>query len=459
MERMTKTERTLFGTDGIRGRAGVYPLTAEMALKLGQVAADVLLNDRYGHHWPKVVIGKDTRQSGDMFEAAVAAGLNSRGVDVRLAGVVPTPAVAMLIEETDASFGIVISASHNPFEDNGIKFFGGDGYKLDDSIELALELALESPPSSTALPGIGRTAPLDDAAERYMHFVAEHAGEPNLLAGMKIALDTANGAASETSPAILSALGAEVHTFHNQPNGININADCGCTHAGRIESLVRETGAYVGVSHDGDADRVLLCDETGSVLDGDEMMAIAAISMLSEGSLRNETLVATQMSNMGLDRAVEEAGGKVLRTKVGDRYVVEAMRKHDFNLGGEQSGHFVFRDLNTTGDGIISAVQILSIVQQSGKPLSELRQLMKPFPQVQKNIRVSQKPDLADVHSVQEALAEVHRGLGERGRVLMRYSGTEPLLRILVEGEDADAIGGYIERIAEAAMESIGAAK
>lgn len=453
---MTKTDRTLFGTDGIRGKAGVYPVTAELALKLGQVAADVLLNDRYGHHWPQVIIGKDTRQSGDMFESAVAAGLNSRGVDVRLAGVVPTPAVAMLIEETDASFGVVISASHNPFEDNGIKFFGGDGYKLDDSIELALELALESPPPSVPQSGIGRTALLEDAAERYIRFVTESAGDPDLLNGMKIALDTANGAAFETSPAILEALGAEVLTFHNEPNGININADCGCTHAGRIESLVRETGASVGVSHDGDADRVLLCDENGSVLDGDEMMAIAAISMLSEGSLRNGTLVATQMSNMGLDRAVEAAGGKVLRTKVGDRYVVEAMRKHDYNLGGEQSGHFVFRDLNTTGDGIISAVQILSVVQQSGKPLSELRHLMNPFPQVQRNIRVSHKPDLADVPCVQEALAEVHRSLGARGRVLMRYSGTEPLLRILVEGENAHAIEGHIDRIAEAAMESIG---
>ncbi len=461
---MSKKERVLFGTDGIRGKAGNYPLTAPTILKLGQVAADVLLASRPGEHvggvWPVVVIGKDTRQSGDMLEAAIAAGLNSRGVDVRLAGVIPTPAIAQLTRELKAAFGIVISASHNPFDDNGIKFFGPDGYKLDDSIELMIETALLADNSIRGIredfsSAIGRTAPLEDAVDRYVHFVT-HGNETSLLGGLTIALDVANGAAWQTSPAILSALGAKVLTFHNHPNGLNINRDCGCTHPASIEKIVRETGAHAGVSHDGDADRVLLVDETGSVLDGDEIMAIAAISMLSEGTLNQNTLVTTVMSNAGLDKAIKDAGGHVLRTNVGDRYVVEMMKKGGYNLGGEQSGHFIFRDFNTTGDGIVSAVQLLSIMQQSGKPLSELRKMMKHFPQVQKNVRVKEKPDLRTVTSVHQLVLETETTLGDGGRVLMRYSGTEPLLRILIEGQDPVYIEGQIEKIATAAQTAIG---
>jgi phosphoglucosamine mutase len=448
-------ERTLFGTDGIRGKAGEYPLTVETVVKLGQAAAEVLLDGRAGSDWPIVVIGKDTRQSGDMFESAIAAGLNSRGVDVRLAGVVPTPAIARLTRELEAAFGIVISASHNPFPDNGVKFFGPDGYKFDDEIELALEKKLLSESTDPETCRIGRTAPLPDAAERYIHFVT-HGLEADLLAGLQIAIDTANGSAFQTSPAILEALGATVTTFHGEPSGLNINDGCGCTHRDEIESIVRQSKADVGVSHDGDADRVLLCDEKGEVLDGDEIMAIAAIAMLAEGTLRKKTLVATVMSNAGLDEAISNAGGKVIRTDVGDRYVVEAMKKGDYNFGGEQSGHFVFRDLNTTGDGIIAAVQLLAIMRQSGKPLSELRKLMTRFPQVQRHVRVSEKPDLDTIPSIQSLVSDVEEKLGEKGRVLLRYSGTEPLLRILIEGRDESYIATEIEKIAAAARNAMG---
>lgn len=444
-------KRKYFGTDGIRGKAGVDSLTAEFVLRLGQAAADVLLASSSDGDWPLVVIGKDTRQSGDMLEAAIAAGLNSRGVDVRLAGVIPTPAVAYLTQQLDAAFGIVISASHNPFGDNGIKFFGPDGYKLPDEVELEIEARIDDLESvSVNSESIGRTAPMEDAIERYVQFVSD-GQESSLLEGLHIALDTANGAAVKTSPAILEALGAQVTTFFNEPNGININADCGCTHASVIENLVKESGANVGVSHDGDADRVLLCDENGSVLDGDELMAIAAISMLAEGSLNNKTLVTTVMSNAGLDKAIKEAGGTVIRTNVGDRYVVEAMKEGDFNLGGEQSGHFIFRDHNTTGDGIVSAVQLLAIVKQSGKPLSELRGMLTKFPQVQRNVTVSKKPECHTVPEIKAVVEQTEAKLADSGRILMRYSGTEPLLRILVEGQDEAYIEAQIDKIAAAA--------
>jgi phosphoglucosamine mutase len=461
---MSKKERVLFGTDGIRGKAGIYPLTAAMVLKLGQAAADVLLNSSNpqflnssapGGGWPLVVIGKDTRQSGDMLEAAIAAGLNSRGVDVRLAGVIPTPAIAQLTRELKAAFGIVISASHNPFEDNGIKFFGPDGYKLDDAVELVIESALLADPPPETGSAIGRTAPLENALDRYVNFVT-HGHDSHLLSGLTVALDAANGAAWQTSPAILTALGASVSTFHDRPNGLNINRDCGCTHPESIEKIVRETGAQVGISHDGDADRVLLVDEAGSVLDGDEIMAIAALAMLREGTLKHDTLVTTVMSNAGLDQAITAAGGRVIRTQVGDRYVVEMMKKGGYNLGGEQSGHFIFRDLNSTGDGIVAAVQLLSIMSQSGKPLSELRKLMRHLPQVQKAVRVRQKPDLRTVASVQALVSETETTLGQSGRVLLRYSGTEPLLRILIEGQDQAYLEKQIEKIASAAHVAIG---
>lgn len=455
---MSDETRQFFGTDGIRGCANVFPLTAEFVVRLGQAAAEVFLESRDDTRlWPTVVIGKDTRQSGDMFESAISAGLNSRGIDVRLAGVIPTPAVAMLTRETAAAFGIVISASHNPFGDNGIKFFGPDGYKLTDEMEREIERRVLLDPAPSGQGGIGRTAPLEKAAERYIDFVRASVGQDHeLLRGMTIALDCANGAAFETSEAILRSLGARVTAFHHHPNGININENCGCTHPGVIEALVREQGADVGVSHDGDADRVLLCDETGAVLDGDELMAIAAIAMLDAGTLCDKTLVATVMSNAGLDAAVAAVGGKVVRAGVGDRYVLEKMREHGYNLGGEQSGHFIFHDYNTTGDGIVSAVQLLKILKESGRPLSELRKVLTKFPQAQRNVRVIAKPALAELAAAPK-LDEIQALLGDAGRVMLRYSGTEPLLRILIEGRDEAQINEWADQLQELIADEIGA--
>jgi phosphoglucosamine mutase len=435
---MLPPARQFFGTDGIRGEAGIPPLDASTVLRLGQAAADVFLAGRGdSHEWPTVVIGKDTRQSGDMLEAAIAAGLNSRGVDVRLAGVIPTPAIAMLTRETGAAFGVVISASHNPYADNGVKFFGPDGYKLDDSVELEIERRLLAPPSDPPRAQIGRTAPLEHAADRYIAAVrATVHDDRELFRGLKFVLDTANGAAHQTSEAILHGLGAEVVAFFHEPNGLNINRDCGCTHPDTIARLVRETGAHAGIAHDGDADRVLLCDETGSVLDGDELMAIGAIDLLERGELAGQTLVATVMSNAGLDAALAAHGGQVRRAAVGDRYVMEEMRRGDFNFGGEQSGHLIYRDLNTTGDGIVAAVQLLRVMVRTGKPLSELRKCLEKYPQAQRHLRVASKPAIDTLSEVRAAIAAAETELGSRGRVLVRYSGTEPLVRILVEGAD-----------------------
>lgn len=449
-------QRRYFGTDGIRGEANVHPLTPEFIVRLGQAAAEAFLEKRGdSREWPSVVIGRDTRQSGDMLESAIAAGLNSRGIDVRLAGVIPTPAVALLTRDTGAAFGIVISASHNPFGDNGIKFFGPDGFKLDDEFELEIERRLELEPSDKKW-SIGRTSEIKDATERYVAFVRESAGhDPDLLDGMVIALDAANGAAYQSSESVLRSLGAEVKVSHNRPSGININEDCGCTHARVIEQLVKDAGAHVGVSHDGDADRVLLCDETGSVLDGDELMAIAAQAMIEDGTLKDNTLVATVMSNAGLEEAINSFGGKVERTGVGDRYVLEAMKANGWNLGGEQSGHFIFMDHNTTGDGIVAAVQLLKILRESGKPLSELRRIMTKFPQILKNVRVNRKVPIEEL-AAGELLHRIEEELGSAGRIMLRYSGTEPLLRILIEGKDADYIHEAAEKLAAAIIAEIG---
>lgn len=449
-------QRQFFGTDGIRGKANEGPLTPEFVVRLGMAAADAFrASNPDSREWPTVVIGKDTRQSGDMLENAIAAGLNARGVDARIAGVIPTPAVAMLTRETNAAFGIVVSASHNPFQDNGIKFFGPDGYKLDDAFELEIERrVLDAPPTDAV--GIGRTAKIENAAERYIDFVRDGSGgDRDLLSGLTIALDAANGAAYETSEAVLRALGASVKAHHHHPNGLNINEGCGCTHPEAIESLVRETGADVGISHDGDADRVLLSDENASVLDGDELMAIASLQMLADGTLAKKTLVATVMSNAGLDEALSKAGGKLVRTGVGDRYVIEEMRAHGYNLGGEQSGHFIFRDRNTTGDGIVAAVELLRAMRASGKPLSELRQCLTKFPQAQRNVRVSSKPAVADT-TFSRKLAEIEASHGSSGRLLLRYSGTEPLLRILIEARDAEVIERQADELAAAVREEIG---
>ncbi|MEZ0386387.1 MAG: phosphoglucosamine mutase [Verrucomicrobium sp.] len=453
-------KRQYFGTDGVRGVANKHPMTPEFVMRLGQAAAKVLGQGvpRLGAR-PSCVVGRDSRHSGDMLEAALVAGLNSMGVDVYLCGLVPTPAVALITDQEGASFGAVVSASHNPFHDNGIKFVGGDGYKLTDDQELLIEAAmgnealLANRPHETQ---IGRAHVLQGAAERYIaHAMASM--QSRRLTGMKIALDNANGASSFTSTETLKRLGAEVIPFHSTPDGSNINANCGCTHPEIIEALVAQTGAQVGVSHDGDADRVALCDELGQRLSGDELIAIAAVSMLRKGTLRESTAVVTTMSNFGLDDLITGMGGKVVRTDVGDRYVIAAMRKQDLNFGAEESGHIVFRDHATTGDGLIAALQILKIMTETGEPLSELRKVLSPFPQAKRNLRVKSKPPIAELETAHALITQTEKKLGKLGRVLLRYSGTESLIRLLIEGRDPEYIEAQATKIADAINEQIGA--
>ena len=456
-----------FGTDGVRGIANRYPITPEVALRLGRLAANVLVapmveQDRV---WPRCIVGKDTRLSCDMLESAFAAGMASEGVDVLLAGVVPTPAVSMLVRDEEAAAGVVISASHNPFSDNGIKFFNGGGQKLSNEQESALEAAVAeaaaAPEHGDERPiagKIGRIGEMDNATERYNHMVFHEVGggDRSLLAGLKVALDCANGASSKTSPEILRALGAEVSVFSDEPNGVNINEDCGCTHPEVISRLAKETGAQVGIAHDGDADRIALCDENGVALDGDELMAIVALHYLNAGKLEGDTLVATIMSNCGLDAAMEAAGGKLVRAGVGDRFVIQEMRKGGFNFGGEQSGHIVCGDYLMTGDGIIAGVEVLKILVETGKPLSELRRCLTKFPQVLLALPVREKPPVEELAEAQALVRETQEGLGSAGQVLLRYSGTEPKIRLLVEGQDADYIRERADKISAAIVAQIG---
>ena len=456
---MTDSVEKLFGTDGIRGEAGVFPLDRKSVFLLGQAAADVLVADE-DEVTPVCVIGQDTRRSGNEIRDWVIAGLKSRGVKALNAGVLPTPAVAFLTEEKNAAFGIVISASHNPYQDNGIKFFGPNGYKLDDEIELAVETRLRELLDTGACEEFvedQNTAVIDEAVEAYVNFVCrgilkcEQSERP--LEGLRIALDSANGAAYRTSAAILEKLGAEVLSFFDRPNGENINLECGCTHPEAIEQLVSANQVDVGVSHDGDADRVCLCDETGAALDGDELLAIAGLDMMERGVLVENTIVATTMSNAGLDELIRANGGQVLRTGVGDRQVIAEMRRGGYSLGGEQSGHVIFHPPSTTGDGIVAAAHVLAVMRRKGQPLSELRKVFKPFPQVQRNMIMSSKPPLNSFTVAQKLIAETEAAYGKSGRVLLRYSGTELLLRLLIEGRDEEDITRRADEIVEAIRE------
>ncbi len=457
--------RKLFGTDGVRGIANVEPVTAETALKLGRAAAHVFGTDGRGHPHPRggrrtIVLGKDTRLSGYMLENALVAGITSLGVDVLLIGPLPTPGVAYITRSLRADAGIVLSASHNPYEDNGIKFFRHDGYKLDDAVEAHIEsLAIDGQIESIrpTAKKIGRAARIDDAIGRYVEYAKQSFPRGRTLEDLHIALDCANGAAYKSSPCVLHELGAKVHVFHHSPNGTNINADCGSTHPEAIRQYVLETDAHIGITHDGDADRVLLCDEKGELVDGDEIMAIAAVDLLQKQQLVSNTLVATVMSNFGLDETLAQKGGRVLRTQVGDRYVIEEMLRKGLNMGGEQSGHMIFRDYATTGDGIVSALQILRIMIESGKPLSELKRCLVKYPQVQKNLKVREKPPIESLSTVQSLLLDAQKKLEGKGRVLLRYSGTEPKVRLLIEGRDEQQIAKMAERIAEALHSTIGA--
>lgn len=454
--------KKIFGTDGVRGVANIEPVTAETALKLGRAAAHIFSQRTRGGtgHRPKIVVGKDTRLSGYMLETALAAGITSLGVDVIFIGPLPTPGVAYITRSLRADAGIVLSASHNPYEDNGIKFFRADGYKLDDAIERRIEQLVFTGEIEAIRPtadAIGRASRIDDAVGRYVEYAKSSFPRGRTLEGLRVAVDVGNGAAYKTTPCILRELGAEIIVRHNTPDGRNINRDCGSTHPEEIARIVKETGAHVGITHDGDADRALLCDETGEIVDGDEIMAIAAVDFLRRGKLSGNTLVATVMSNFGLDETLAEHGGKIVRTKVGDRHVIEEMLRSDLNVGGEQSGHMIFRDHATTGDGIISALQILRIMVESGKPLSELKRCLRKYPQAQRNLRVKAKPALEELPHVLRLVQEAEAELGSKGRVLLRYSGTEPKVRLLIEGRDNHRINGMADRIAEALHGSIGA--
>jgi phosphoglucosamine mutase len=453
--------RKLFGTDGVRGVANIEPVTAETALKLGRAAAHVFAEARASSRSGRlrVVIGKDTRLSGYMLENAIVAGLTSLGADALLIGPLPTPGVAYITRSLRADAGIVLSASHNPYEDNGIKFFRHDGFKLDDEIEARIEHLVFSGEIENIRPTatkIGKAHRIDDALGRYVEFAKQSFPRHLTLESLRIALDCANGAAYKTSPCILRELGADLVVINNHPNGTNINTHCGSTHPEQIQKLTRECKAHVGITHDGDADRVLLCDENGELVDGDEIMAIAAVDYLQRGCLEGGTLVSTVMSNFGLDETLEAHGGKILRTKVGDRYVIEAMLRDGHNVGGEQSGHMIFRDYATTGDGIVSALQILRVMIETGKPLSELKKVLKKYPQAQRNLRVKDKPPLETLPQIQTLLAEAESALNGKGRVLLRYSGTEPKVRLLIEGREQELIDTHADRIAAALQAEIG---
>ncbi len=449
--------KKLFGTDGVRGVANVHPMTTETAMQLGRAAAYIFKSASRRRH--RIVIGKDTRLSGYMLESALVAGICSMGVDVLLVGPLPTPGIANITKSMRADAGVVISASHNPFQDNGIKFFSADGFKLPDEIELKIEKLLDSKKIDALRPTateVGKAFRIDDAAGRYIVYLKNSFPADLDLAGLKIVLDCGNGAAYKVAPAVFEELGAEVISFGVKPNGTNINAGCGSLHPEVISEAVKSHRADIGIALDGDADRVIVCDEFGNEVNGDQIMAICATSMIARKQLKKKTLVATVMSNMGLDIALRKVGGKIIKTAVGDRYVVEEMRKGGYNLGGEQSGHLIFLDNNTTGDGVMAALQLLAVMRRSEKPLSELAEVMIPLPQVLVNVRVRARQDIMTLPSVAAAIRGVEEKLGNEGRVLIRYSGTEPLLRIMLEGQDKYEITDWANEIADLVRQQIG---
>ena len=448
--------KKLFGTDGVRGVANVYPMTAEMAMQIGRAAAYIFKNGKKRH---RIVIGKDTRLSGYMLESALVAGICSMGVDVLLVGPLPTPGIANITSSMRADAGVVISASHNAFEDNGIKFFSRDGFKLPDEMELMMEELIFSKRIDSLRPTareVGKAYRIDDAAGRYTVFLKSAFPKDLDLSGLKIVLDCANGAAYKVAPAVFEELGAEVISIGVKPNGTNINAQCGSLHPEVMSEAVKLNGADLGIALDGDADRVIFVDEYGNVVDGDRIMAICATDMIKQGTLKHNTLVATVMSNMGLDIAMKRAGGEIVKTAVGDRYVVEEMLKGGYNLGGEQSGHMIFLDHNTTGDGVLSALQVLAIMQRHSKRLSELALVMHSLPQVLVNVRLAEKSDIMLVPEVAKLIRDVEERLKGEGRVLIRYSGTEPLLRIMLEGTDEGDIRSWANEIASAVSGALG---
>jgi len=454
--------RRIFGTDGVRGVANIEPVTAETALKLGRAAAHVFkkrLPSPRGHGRHKIVVGKDTRLSGYMLENAISAGILSMGVDVLLIGPLPTPGVAYITRSLRADAGIVLTASHNPYEDNGIKFFFHDGYKLDDAIEAEIEDLVFSGAIENIRPTaseIGKAYRIDDALGRYVEYAKAAFPKGMTLEGLRIVVDAGHGATYKSTPCILRELGARLTVLNNQPDGTNINLNCGSLYPEAMCAAVKETGADLGIAHDGDGDRVLFCDEHGRLVDGDDVLAITGLDWLKRGALKKNTMVATIMSNIGLDHLIRQHGGTVIRTAVGDRYVLEAMLRDDLNVGGEQSGHVIFRDFATTGDGIVTALQVLRIMMDTGKPISELLKSFVKFPQITININVREKPPLETMPDVLAAVKDAEQTLGNTGRVLLRYSGTEPKIRLLLEGQDAQLIRALADGIAAKIQAHIG---
>ncbi len=450
------SERRLFGTDGIRGVANQYPMTAEMALALGRSVAEYF---RQRDRHCRVVIGKDTRLSGYMFESALEAGIVSAGADVMLVGPLPTPAIAFITASMRADAGVVISASHNPFQDNGIKLFGPDGFKLPDDVEVEIEQRIVNPEPLTPgpEPKIGKAVRLDDAEGRYVQYLKDSFPKDRTLDGIRVVVDCANGAAYRAAPQVFAELGAEVTSLGVEPNGRNINDGCGALHPDRVAAEVRRNHASLGIALDGDADRVILTDERGEIVDGDHIMAIVGTRFMARGKLPGDTVVATVMSNLGLERALATKQARLLRTAVGDRYVVEAMREGGFTFGGEQSGHIVFLEEATTGDGLLAALQVLSVMVQEGRSLSELAKLMTRYPQVLLNFAVDRKVPIDQLPAVVSTIANVEKALGGEGRVLVRYSGTEPKARVMIEGTDEAVIHAHAEDIAACLRKALAA--
>lgn len=449
-------KKKLFGTDGIRGRANSHPITPEIALQLGR-AAGYFFKNGGKHH--TIVIGKDTRLSGYMLETALASGISSVGVNVMLVGPLPTPGIAFITQGMRADAGIVISASHNSYHDNGIKFFDQVGYKLPDEAELTIERLMNSKELDIYRPdaeSIGKAIRIDDATGRYVEYLKRTIPRGFTFEGLKIVVDCANGAAYRAAPEVLHELGADVISIGNFPNGTNINLGCGSLHPELMCKTVRENNADFGIALDGDADRIIMCDEKGEIVDGDQLLAINAKHLKEKSLLKNNTIVATIMSNIGLDFAMNGIGIDVIKSNVGDRYVVNEMRKGNYNLGGEQSGHIIFLDHNTTGDGTLAALQTISIILSENKPLSEIKKIFTPLPQVLNNVRIKCKKNIENVPELHNSIEKIRGELGNKGRVLVRYSGTEMLARVMVEGENHAQIKTYASEIAEQIESTLG---
>ena len=446
----TNKSKNFFGTDGIRGQANLYPMTADVALKVAMATASVLRKARGGKHMDRVVIGKDTRLSCYMLEQAMTAGFLSMGMDVILIGPIPTPGIAKLTRSLRADVGVMISASHNPYQDNGIKLFGSNGFKLDDSVEQEIERKIEMDLSSELAPPdqLGKASRLDDALGRYIESLKRSIPQRGSLEGLKVVVDCAHGAAYKVAPQVLWEMEVDVIAIGNQPNGRNINDGYGATNTGKLQEAVVDHKADMGIALDGDADRLIMVDEKGNKLDGDQLMAALALWMKEKGTLKGGGLVATVMSNLGLERLMEQNGLTLARTQVGDRYVVEHMREHGFNLGGEQSGHLVLKDHATTGDGLLAALQILNIVKNKGQPASEALKMFDPCPQILKNVRYSGDNPIFN-ETVRNAIEAAQAGFDGKGRVLVRPSGTEPLIRVMAEGDDAAQVERVVNDLCE----------